>query len=153
MRGFDALGLPRADRNAIRRVVGLPLLTAIQQLLPDASTTVVEQVRAGYGQAWHQLRETDGLDEPLFPGLMPTLDRLEQDGWLLGVATRENPGAASMAPWNPAAILEAFRHSSDGRSYAANRIRDAAERHGGDRCRARGNGDDRGYNLRYRNGA
>jgi phosphoglycolate phosphatase len=74
--GFDTLGLPRADRNAIRRVVGLPLLTAIQQLL-----------RAGYGQAWHKLRETDGLDEPLYPGLMPTLDRLEQDGWLLGVAT------------------------------------------------------------------
>jgi phosphoglycolate phosphatase len=85
--GFDTLGLPRADRNDIRRVVGLPLMTAIQQLLPDASTDVVEQVRAGYGKAWHQLRETDGLDEPLFPGLMPTLDQLEQDGWLLGVAT------------------------------------------------------------------
>lgn len=85
--GFDSLGLPHAERNAIRRVVGLPLLTAIQQLLPDASTDVVEQVRAGYGQAWHHLRETDGLDEPLFPGLVSTLDRLEHDGWLLGVAT------------------------------------------------------------------
>lgn len=84
---FDAYGLRRAERNAIRRVVGLPLLTAIHHLVPDAPTDLVEAVRAAYGQAWHRLRETDGLNEPLFPGLMPVLDQLEQDGWLLGVAT------------------------------------------------------------------
>ena len=84
---FDAHGVPRVERNAIRRVVGLPLLTAIQHLIPDAPSGLVEEVRAAYGQAWHHLRETEGLNEPLFPGLMPVLDQLERDGWLLGVAT------------------------------------------------------------------
>ena len=84
---FDAHGVPRADRNAIRRVVGLPLLTAIQHLSPNHPPELVEAVRGDYGKAWHHLRETEGLNEPLFPGLLAVLDRLEQDGWLLGVAT------------------------------------------------------------------
>lgn len=84
---FDAHGVARASREAIRRVVGLPLLTAIAHLIPDASEELVEAVRAEYGEAWHHIRETEGLDEPLFPGLTEVLDALEADGWVLGVAT------------------------------------------------------------------
>jgi phosphoglycolate phosphatase len=84
---FDVHDLPRASREAIRRVVGLPLLDAVAQLIPDASSDLIEAVREEYGRAWHHIRETEGLNEPLFPGLIETLDHLEADGWLLGVAT------------------------------------------------------------------
>ena len=84
---FDVHDLPRASREAIRRVVGLPLLDAVAQLIPNASSDLIEGVREEYGRAWHHIRETEGLNEPLFPGLIETLDHLEADGWLLGVAT------------------------------------------------------------------
>jgi len=84
---FDVYNLPRASRESIRRVVGLPLDTAIAHLIPDATAELVGGVRAEYGREWHRIRETEGLDEPLFPGLMETLAKLENDGWLLGVAT------------------------------------------------------------------
>ncbi len=84
---FDAHAVPRVGRDAIRRVVGLPLLTAIHHLIPNAPASLVEDVRAAYGRAWHHIRETEGLNEPLFPGLGTVLDQLERDGWILGVAT------------------------------------------------------------------
>lgn len=84
---FDVHNVPRASREAIRRVVGLPLLDAVAQLIPGAASDLIEGVREEYGHAWHHIRETEGLDEPLFPGLIETLDRLEAEGWLLGVAT------------------------------------------------------------------
>ncbi len=84
---FDVFEVPRVSRDAIRRVVGLPLLDAVAYLIPNASQDLVEGVREEYGRAWHHIRETEGLDEPLFPGLIETLDSLESDGWLLGVAT------------------------------------------------------------------
>ena len=84
---FDAHDVPRVSRDAIRRVVGLPLLDAVAYLIPDAPQDLIEGVRAEYGKAWHHIRETEGLDEPLFPGVRAVLDNLEADGWLLGVAT------------------------------------------------------------------
>jgi phosphoglycolate phosphatase len=84
---FDVHNVPRVSREAIRRVVGLPLLDAVANLIPGASQDLIEGVREEYGRAWHHIRETEGLNEPLFPGLVETLDSLEGQGWLLGVAT------------------------------------------------------------------
>jgi len=67
--------------------VGLPLDTAIEHLVPTATEELVSDLRAEYGREWHRIRENEGLEEPLFPGLMEILARLEADGWLLGVAT------------------------------------------------------------------
>ena len=84
---FDAYDVPRASREAIRRVVGLPLLDAVAYLAPDASQALIASIRDEYSKAWQQLRETEGLDEPLYPGVTTVLDQLEGEGWLLGVAT------------------------------------------------------------------
>ena len=84
---FDTYQLPLPNRESIRRVVGLPLLDAVADLIPEAERDVIEGIRTEYGRAWHFLRETEGLDEPLFPGLKELLDALETQGWLLGIAT------------------------------------------------------------------
>ena len=84
---FDTYQLPLPNPESIRRVVGLPLLDAVADLIPEAERGVIEGIRAEYGRAWNFLRETEGLDEPLFPGLKEMLDALESQGWLLGIAT------------------------------------------------------------------
>ncbi len=83
---FAAAGLPPPALGAVRRVVGLPLFLAIQTLVDDANAPVASMVEA-YSASWRNLRETAGLDEPLFAGTRETLDRLDAGGWLLGVAT------------------------------------------------------------------
>ncbi|MFN4310769.1 MAG: HAD-IA family hydrolase [Ferrovibrio sp.] len=82
--GANGLALPEADR--IRRTVGLPLATAIESLLPAGWPSVGSVVEA-YKQAAIAQRMVPDHCEPLFPGLAETLDRLEADGFLLGIAT------------------------------------------------------------------
>jgi len=84
---FDAQSMPRAEEEAIRRVVGLPLLDAIALLAPGTSEAMLETLRAGYGSAWQAMRLNGGLDEPLYPGTVEVLAGLEKEDWLLGVAT------------------------------------------------------------------
>ncbi|MCW0234521.1 MAG: HAD-IA family hydrolase [Ferrovibrio sp.] len=81
----NGLGLPEAD--SVRRTVGLPLEVAIERLLlPLGAGTLGAVVEAYKVAALAQRLEPDH-EEPLFPGLVPVLDRLEADGFLLGVAT------------------------------------------------------------------
>ncbi|HLT77589.1 MAG TPA: HAD-IA family hydrolase [Ferrovibrio sp.] len=77
------LGLPEADR--IRRTVGLPLPVAIQSLLPPDA--VLADVVEAYRQAAIAQRLNPEHHEPIFPGAIEALDRLESAGYLLGVAT------------------------------------------------------------------
>jgi phosphoglycolate phosphatase len=84
---FDAHDVPRPSREAIRRVVGLPLLDAVAFLAPGSSQSLIASMRDEYSNAWQQLRETEGLDEPLYPDVITVLDQLDGEGWLLGVAT------------------------------------------------------------------
>lgn len=77
------LGLPEADR--IRRTVGLPLAVAIESLLPPDA--VLSDVVESYRQAAIAQRLDPEHHEPIFPGAMEALDRLENAGYLLGVAT------------------------------------------------------------------
>lgn len=77
------LGLPEADR--IRRTVGLPLPVAIESLLPPDA--VLADVVEAYRQAAIAQRLDPEHHEPIFPGAIDALDRLENAGYLLGVAT------------------------------------------------------------------
>jgi phosphoglycolate phosphatase len=46
-----------------------------------------------YRAAFLALRDGEAVEEPLYPGIGALLDRLEGDGWLLGVATgKGRPG-------------------------------------------------------------
>ncbi len=84
---FARAGLPPPDRQAARRVVGLSLLPAMQMLVPDAHSDLHIQLTEDYKAAFQRLRGAGLVEEPLFAGIAETLDALEADGWLLGVAT------------------------------------------------------------------
>lgn len=83
----DALGIARSDEEGIRRVVGLPLLTAISRLVPEADAQTWERLRDRFSEAFRDLRLQDGVSEPLYPGVLEGLEAFEQAGWVLGVAT------------------------------------------------------------------
>lgn len=85
---FARLGLPDPDPHAVRRVVGLSLVEAMQALLPDAEPDLHARLAEDYKHAFQRLRADNRLDpEPLFDGIRDLLADLEAAGWLLAVAT------------------------------------------------------------------
>jgi phosphoglycolate phosphatase len=85
---FARLGLPDPDPHAVRRVVGLSLVEAMQALLPDADPDLHGRLAEDYKLAFQRLRADNRLDpEPLFDGIAELLAELQDTGWLLAVAT------------------------------------------------------------------
>ena len=84
---FQRGGLAAPDRMAIRRIVGLSLLEAMQALAPDAHPDLHVQMGADYKSAFQRLRGAGMVEEPLFDGIIETIVALREAGWLLGVAT------------------------------------------------------------------
>ena len=84
---FRTKNFPAPDAASVRRVVGLPLLDAVEHLAPDLPAQTHEDLRDGYRDAFLALRKSGQVQEPLFPGTVEGLDILESTGWLLGVAT------------------------------------------------------------------
>lgn len=75
------------SRTAIRRIVGLSLIEAVAALVPDADEALHRHVVADYKRAFHGLRASGKLEEPLFDGIATVLGNLHARGWMLGVAT------------------------------------------------------------------
>lgn len=85
---FGRLGLGAPDPHAVRRVVGLSLVEAMQALLPDADADLHARLADDYKLAFQRLRADRKLDaEPMFDGVRELLDALSAEGWLLAVAT------------------------------------------------------------------
>jgi phosphoglycolate phosphatase len=85
---FATARLDPPPREAIRRIVGLSLVPAIAQLLPEAEARQHELLAEDYKRAFHAMRANGELDpEPLFDGVAEAIDTLDANGWLLGVAT------------------------------------------------------------------
>ena len=84
---FATAGLPRPDRNAVRRMVGLSLPYALNELAPDASDDERARVVEAYKDGYRGLRTAGLLSEPLYDGIRELVARLDAAGWLLGVAT------------------------------------------------------------------
>ena len=84
---FLRAGLEPPSREATRRVVGLSLTEAIGKLLPNATPDERAALAEDYKRAFHHLRARGEIEEPLFAGAVDLLDALEDDGWLLGIAT------------------------------------------------------------------
>lgn len=75
-------------REDIRRIVGLSLVPAIAQLLPQAEPAMHAAMAGAYKSAFHAMRIDAALDpEPLFDGVAEAIEALGDAGWLLGVAT------------------------------------------------------------------
>lgn len=85
---FGRLGLPDPDPHAVRRVVGLSLVEAMQALLPEADADLHGRLADDYKLAFQRLRADSKLEaEPMFAGVKELLLELSAQGWLLAVAT------------------------------------------------------------------
>ena len=81
---FDAHNLECPAPNVSRKVIGLSLIEAMAILAPEADHLALSQ---SYKEAFMALRAGGHVEEPLFDGMLPLLDALETEGWLLAVAT------------------------------------------------------------------
>lgn len=85
---FTDAGLAAPEPHAIRRIVGLSLVEAMQALLPEADAGLHHQLAESYKQTFRRLRADARLDpEPLFDGIEALLNELSDQGHLLAVAT------------------------------------------------------------------
>jgi len=84
---FEAHGQPLPPVERCRRVIGLSLLEAIAELVPDLPADDHLLLSQSYKASFLAARLDGLVEEPLFPGIAELLDALEDDGWLLGVAT------------------------------------------------------------------
>jgi phosphoglycolate phosphatase len=84
---FERAGLAVPDRARTRRVVGLSLVEAMQAMLPDGEPDTHMAVAEDYKHAFQRLRGQGLVEEPLYDGVAELIEELEDNGWLLGIAT------------------------------------------------------------------
>ncbi|MEH6663027.1 MAG: HAD-IA family hydrolase [Parasphingorhabdus sp.] len=84
---FEKHGLVAPDHHLVRRIVGLSLMEAVARLFPEGDEEIVAAVTQSYKDDFSAMRQAGGLHEPLYDGLLQTLEELEASGWVLGVAT------------------------------------------------------------------
>lgn len=95
---FADAGLAAPDPHAVRRIVGLSLVEAMQALLPDAPPALHVDLAERYKNAFQRMRADNSLDpEPLFDGVRALIQRLEAEGWLLAVATGKSDRGLQLA--------------------------------------------------------
>jgi phosphoglycolate phosphatase len=84
---FAEAGLAEPVARESKQVIGLSLVEAMAALQPELETADHFALAESYKRQFIALRGAGEVEEPLFDGILPLLDRLENDGWLLGVAT------------------------------------------------------------------
>jgi phosphoglycolate phosphatase len=84
---YAAEGLVAPTPDAVRRVIGLPLLECMARLSPDHPEARHARLTEAYKEAFFALRQRPDHHEPLFEGALAALQQLEDAGYLLGVAT------------------------------------------------------------------
>lgn len=84
---FEENGLELPPPEVSRKIIGLSLAEAMSVLLPNQTRERHLALAEDYKQAFWKLRAAGEVEEPLFEGVLELLDALEDDGWVLGVAT------------------------------------------------------------------
>jgi phosphoglycolate phosphatase len=84
---FRGAGREVPPARIARRVIGLSLTEAMAGLLPESTAADHLELTDAYKRNFMALRAAGEVQEPLFDGVLELLDALEQDGWLLAVAT------------------------------------------------------------------
>jgi phosphoglycolate phosphatase len=93
---FARHDLASPSPHSVRRIVGLSLVEAVQKLLPDAAYDFQVSVAEDYKNAFHRLRGDGMAEEPLFPGTREVIEKLLEQGHLLGVATGKSDRGLSI---------------------------------------------------------
>lgn len=81
---FDVHGLECPPASVSRKVIGLSLVEAMAMLAPEADHEALSRT---YKDVFFSMRSGGLVEEPLFDGILPLLDAMEAEGWLLAVAT------------------------------------------------------------------
>jgi phosphoglycolate phosphatase len=84
---FAEHGLSLPPRKEAQRVIGLSLVEAMAELAPTRDADLHQRMAQTYKDAFVTLRGKKEVEEPLYDGILPLLDALEANGWLLAVAT------------------------------------------------------------------
>lgn len=84
---FEQNGLDVPPPSLSRKVIGLSLVESMAALMPDLTVERHIELAEDYKLAFQKLRAAGAVEEPLFEGVPDLLDTLEDDGWLLAVAT------------------------------------------------------------------
>jgi phosphoglycolate phosphatase len=84
---FTRDGLSPPLPQAVRQIVGLSLVEAMLQLMPEPDVAGAERLAAAYKEAFVEHRRRPDFEEPLFPGVVEVLTGLRQRGCVLGIAT------------------------------------------------------------------
>ncbi len=84
---FAEHGLELPPRQQAQRVIGLSLVEAMAELAPAQDADLHGRMAQTYKDAFVTLRGAQQVEEPLYDGILPLLDALEERGWLLAVAT------------------------------------------------------------------
>lgn len=85
---FERAGLSVPDPADIRHIIGLSLEHAIEKLVPSASETKVLELAEAYKASFFDLMSKgEDRHEPLYPGIENLVTGLDDDGYLLAVAT------------------------------------------------------------------
>jgi phosphoglycolate phosphatase len=72
------------DAQAVKNIIGLSLLNAMQQLFPHLSPTEQAAMVDAYRDQYHTLQH---IDTPFYPGIKDLLIHLKAQGYTLAVAT------------------------------------------------------------------
>jgi phosphoglycolate phosphatase len=86
-RTFAQHGLAAPPASEARKVIGLSLTEAMAALQPGLGVAEHEVLTDSYKTHFFAMRRAGEVEEPLFDGILELLDALEEDGWLLAVAT------------------------------------------------------------------
>jgi phosphoglycolate phosphatase len=84
---LESHGIAIPPARECRKVIGLSLIQAMAALLPDADHRDHHELAETYKRCFQRARQEGRIEEPLFDGIPDLLDALDQDGWLLAVAT------------------------------------------------------------------
>jgi len=88
-RAFAAARLPAPGDAATLGIVGLSLPQAMEALVPGLATPRRDRLVQLYKDSFRALREESGGEahSPFYPGAREALDRLDDAGWLMSIAT------------------------------------------------------------------
>jgi len=85
--GFEINDVDIPTAEAIRRTVGLSLLEGIGRLAPDHPVETHKRLVDGYRTAFKEMKARSDHHEAMYPGMENVITRLDDEGYLLGVAT------------------------------------------------------------------
>ena len=84
---FEQHGIALPSPSVGRRVIGLSLIEAMAGLVPGATAAEHVELAEAYKRNFMAMRAAGQVEEPLYEGVIDLLDALEEEGWLLAVAT------------------------------------------------------------------